>query len=554
MRVGRSGGAISIPSWFPGLLLSVVVSLAIVGSVPAVAQAQEEVRITSISVDDETVIDERDGVRYLWQSDSQTITVSVETGPGNGTGQYEVCLTSTSVENGTTSELRCQAIELSGAQTEQITFGFDAWPEDLGGSQTVTAVVYDGTISRNAVANESVSIHVMRADADIDSDGVTNEGEVAAGTDFTDADTDDDGLSDGLELNTYETDPLDADTDGDGLTDGAEVNEHGTDPTTTDTDGDGLRDGAEITDHGTDPNRADTDGDGLSDSDEVDSYETDPTDPDSDDDGLDDGAEVEVHETDPTLADTDEDGLSDALEVHTYGTNPRKADTDADGLDDGEEVYETNTDPAVADTDGDGLKDGPELNTHGTNPNRADTDGDGLNDGAELREHDTDPTLADTDGDGEADAAEVRAGAPAVSRWGLAALVVFGAALIGGVAWVRRRGYPRRVRALGLGPPVESSSGGAAKGDSGVTEIPPPSRDQVLGLLNANGGRMKQSAIVESTDWSKAKVSRVLKQMEADDQITKISIGRENVVTLPGAEPEGSRGPFDGDGLKELSK
>ncbi|MBL7471172.1 Ig-like domain-containing protein, partial [Robertkochia sediminum] len=60
------------------------------------------------------------------------------------------------------------------------------------------------------------------------------------------------------------TDANDPDTDNDGLTDGAEVNTHGTDPTVADTDGDSINDGDEIT-NGTDPTDADTDGDGNSD-------------------------------------------------------------------------------------------------------------------------------------------------------------------------------------------------------------------------------------------------------------------------------------------------
>ena len=48
-------------------------------------------------------------------------------------------------------------------------------------------------------------------------------------TDPNDADSDDDGLSDGNEVTTYLTDPNDADSDNDGFTDGEEV-DSGTDP------------------------------------------------------------------------------------------------------------------------------------------------------------------------------------------------------------------------------------------------------------------------------------------------------------------------------------
>jgi hypothetical protein len=86
------------------------------------------------------------------------------------------------------------------------------------------------------------------------------------GTDPLDADSDDDGLSDGAEvdLGTY---PLDADSDHDGLPDGAEV-ELGTDPLNADSDHDGLSDGAEV-ELGTDPLDADSDGDGILDGAEV---------------------------------------------------------------------------------------------------------------------------------------------------------------------------------------------------------------------------------------------------------------------------------------------
>jgi subtilisin family serine protease len=65
-------------------------------------------------------------------------------------------------------------------------------------------------------------------------------------------DRDGDGLTDAVEAGLG-TDPLDPDSDDDGLSDGAEVNTHGTDPLAADSDGDGWSDGAEVT-SGSDPN------------------------------------------------------------------------------------------------------------------------------------------------------------------------------------------------------------------------------------------------------------------------------------------------------------
>lgn len=57
-------------------------------------------------------------------------------------------------------------------------------------------------------------------------------------------------------------------------------------------------------------------------------------------------------------------------------------------------------------------------------------------------------------------------------------------------------------------------------------------RERIVQLLISNGGRMKQSRIVDGTDWSKAKVSRLLSTMEEGDDITKLTVGRENIIFL----------------------
>lgn len=72
-----------------------------------------------------------------------------------------------------------------------------------------------------------------------------------------------------------------------------------------------------------------------------------------------------------------------------------------------------------------------------------------------------------------------------------------------------------------------------------------PDEERVITLLEANGGRMRQSAIVNETGWSKAKTSMLLSEMEDDEQVTKLRVGRENIVSLPGQEPEATRSPYD---------
>ena len=124
---------------------------------------------------------------------------------------------------------------------------------------------------------------------DSDGDGLTDEIEEMADTDPFDADTDDDGILDGVEdknhngvVNTGESDPRKIDTDNDGIQDGTELGytlgdigpdtdtskfEPDLDPTTTtnplksDTDGDGWDDGEEDINHNgqVDPGETDPD-------------------------------------------------------------------------------------------------------------------------------------------------------------------------------------------------------------------------------------------------------------------------------------------------------
>lgn len=143
--------------------------------------------------------------------------------------------------------------DAAGATTSKITFSANAG--------TTYAIAIDG---KNAGAG-TVAINWGYVDTDGDTviDALDNCPNVSnplqknndgdAQGDACDTDDDNDGLDD-VDEPTYGTDPLIADTDNDGLSDGQEVNTYGTVPTNPDSDGDGVTDGDEVNVYGIDPN------------------------------------------------------------------------------------------------------------------------------------------------------------------------------------------------------------------------------------------------------------------------------------------------------------
>lgn len=75
-------------------------------------------------------------------------------------------------------------------------------------------------------------------------------------------------------------------------------------------------------------------------------------------------------------------------------------------------------------------------------------------------------------------------------------------------------------------------------------------QDRILQLLEANGGRMRQSEIVSSVQWSSSTVSRELIELESSEAVHRYQVGREKVVFLPESMPDSVRSPLG----KELGR
>lgn len=71
----------------------------------------------------------------------------------------------------------------------------------------------------------------------------------------------------------------------------------------------------------------------------------------------------------------------------------------------------------------------------------------------------------------------------------------------------------------------------------------PSPADEIIELCRSRGGRIKQQTVIEETGWSEPKVSRLLSEMEDAGRITRVPVGREKVVAVPGTLPDSSSEP-----------
>ncbi|WP_436924258.1 helix-turn-helix transcriptional regulator [Halosimplex amylolyticum] len=96
-------------------------------------------------------------------------------------------------------------------------------------------------------------------------------------------------------------------------------------------------------------------------------------------------------------------------------------------------------------------------------------------------------------------------------------------------------------------PPEPGTAESPAADAGGKSAEPAQRTDQelIVDILESNEGRMKQAMIVDETGWSKSKVSMLLSEMEDDGDISKLRVGRENIISLSGNEPEAAGSPFD---------
>ena len=118
--------------------------------------------------------------------------------------------------------------------------------------------------------------------------------------------------------------------------------------------------------------------------------------------------------------------------------------------------------------------------------------------------------------------------------WLLLGLILL--VLVAGITW-----YWRETRAETPATSTDTITEKTA-GPSETADGPPEAllsnEERVAQYLDSVGGRAKQQEIVDALDWTEAKTSQVLSEMESTGAVEKFRIGRENVVKLSDAADE----------------
>lgn len=158
----------------------------------------------------------------------------------------------------------------------------------------------------------------------------------------------------------------------------------------------------------------------------------------------------------------------------------------------------------------------------------------------QLVRRDATPSATDTSAPGAVEGQESGVALPMPAPAAGAGILALAGLALGGWTLARRGALPavgdseRAGDAAGDGPTTTDGNGAVVAG-------PPPelmsNEERVLALLEERDGRMKQAEIADELGWKAPKTSKVVQELRDAEAVTVFRLGRENVVSLPDADP-----------------
>lgn len=89
--------------------------------------------------------------------------------------------------------------------------------------------------------------------------------------------------------------------------------------------------------------------------------------------------------------------------------------------------------------------------------------------------------------------------------------------------------------------PADETLSYAEQVEYGVDEGELPDEDKILRLLVQRGGRVDENTVLEETGWTQEHLLNVIDEMEDENEISAVSVGRKRVICRRGFEPKGYR-------------
>ncbi|ERH08966.1 MAG: hypothetical protein J07HX64_00718 [halophilic archaeon J07HX64] len=116
---------------------------------------------------------------------------------------------------------------------------------------------------------------------------------------------------------------------------------------------------------------------------------------------------------------------------------------------------------------------------------------------------------------------------------GVAVLILF---VLVAILWRRRS----RVEQSSPEDPddvaAQEAGGITTEGTGGIAAAEPSEYEQIRRIDSTVEGRLPQQEIVKQTDWSEAKVSRVVSRLADEGELKKVRVGRRNLIQLSNDE------------------